>query len=509
MNKKTTNLVALIILDGFGIAPKSATNAVSEAYKPFYDSIYKKYPHNQLDASALAVGLPRGQMGNSEVGHLTLGSGRIINQSLTRVNLAVEDGSFFSNEAYLNAITHAKMFNSKIHLMGLISDGGVHSELEHFKAFYDLFKKHNVLDKVYLHCFLDGRDTPQTSGYNYVKTLIDYGFKVATVSGRYYAMDRDSNFDRIQKAYDNMVNKTSTKDALEGIKESYSSNVTDEFVLPFKVDNAGIVENNDSMIFANFRPDRAIRIATCFSNPEAIATYYRPDKPTINLINFKNLFFVSTMHYADTVKGLIAFHNDSFENLLGSVISKNHLKQLRIAETEKYAHVTFFFDGLEDKEIEGSKRVLVPSPKVPTYDLKPEMSAYEVASKAADEIKNNDYSLMVLNFANPDMVGHTGILNAAIKAIEAVDECLKTVVEAVLAKDGVCIIIADHGNSEQMVDELGNPQTAHTTNPVPIIITKKGIKIKDSKGLKDVAPTILDLLGIAKPLEMTGESVII
>ncbi|MDR2867878.1 MAG: 2,3-bisphosphoglycerate-independent phosphoglycerate mutase [Acholeplasmatales bacterium] len=507
MNKQP-KLVALIILDGFGIAPSSPTNAVSLAHKPYFDSLIHKYPHATLEASGLSVGLPRGQMGNSEVGHLTLGSGRIINQSLTRINLAIEDGSFMQNPAYLQAIEHVKKNNSTLHFMGLVSDGGVHSQLEHFKAFYDLFKAHGVEKQAYLHAFLDGRDTGINSGYGYVESLIKYGIQVGSVSGRYYAMDRDSNFDRLQKAYDILTKDTlELNDPLIGIQNSYRKKVTDEFIIPFKVTNKATIKDDDAVIFVNFRPDRAIRIATALSNPDGLEHYYRPDKPSLKTIQLNNLLFVSTMHYADTVKGLLAFESIYHQDLLGEIIARKNLNQLRIAETEKYAHVTFFFDGGEDKEILHSKRVLIPSPKVATYDLKPEMSAYEVGDLASQEILEHDYSLVVLNFANPDMVGHTGIISATVKAIEAVDVNLKKVVEAVLNKDGVAIVLADHGNSEEMVDALGNVQTAHTTNLVPVIITSKEIKLRNG-GLKDVAPTILELLGIDKPSSMTGESLI-
>jgi 2,3-bisphosphoglycerate-independent phosphoglycerate mutase len=505
---KHTDLVALIILDGFGIAPRSKANATAIAQMSFFNGIKEFFPYNKLEASGLSVGLPKGQMGNSEVGHLTLGSGRVINQSLTRINLAIEDKSFFQNPAYLEAINHVKKYNSTLHFMGLVSDGGVHSELEHFKAFYDLFKAHGVENKTYLHAFLDGRDTQVTGGYAYVETLIKYGIKVGSVSGRYYAMDRDSNFDRIQKAYDVLTKDSKvTVDALEGIKNSYEHKVTDEFVIPFKVTNEATIKSNDAVIFVNYRPDRAIRISTALSNPKGLEEYYRPDKPTLKTTTLDNLCFVSTMHYASSVHGLLAFEPIYHKDLLGDVISRNNLKQLRIAETEKYAHVTFFFDGGEDKEIPNSKRVLIPSPKVATYDLKPEMSAFEVADKAIAEIKNNDYNLVVLNFANPDMVGHTGVINATVKALNAVDTNLMRVTNAVLEKHGVCIILADHGNCEEMLDSLGNPQTAHTTNPVPVIITIKNATVSEGS-LKDVAPTILDLLGLDIPSSMTGKSLL-
>ncbi len=507
------NLVALIILDGYGIAKPNSDNAVSLAKTPNMDFLTKKYPNSQLLASGLAVGLPEGQMGNSEVGHLNLGAGRIVYQSLTRINQTIVDGSFFNNKAYLSAIEHAKKHNSKLHILGLVSDGGVHSHLNHFKAMIELTKKHHIFKKTYIHAFLDGRDTPPKSGLEFVRGLKhNTGVKFATVQGRYYAMDRDNNWDRLQKGYDAMVNGIGENHKCPGcsIKASYANNITDEFMIPVIIDKTGLIESNDAIIFLNFRPDRAIRIATALSNPAAVNHYYVEGKPhfTANP-NLNNLFFVSTMHYADTVKGEIAFGLQPLDNLYGDVISQFGLKQLRVAETEKYAHVTFFFDGGVDREIKGATRILVPSPKVATYDLKPEMSAYEVTEKVLKELTTNHYDTMILNFANPDMVGHTGILSAAIKAVETVDECLGKVVDEILKQNGVAIIIADHGNAEDMVDENGAPHTAHTTNPVPVIITKKGLKLRADGILADIAPTMLELLEIDQPLSMTGKSLII
>ena len=505
-----TKMVALIIIDGFGIAPKSPFNAVSLAKKPYFDSLIKKYPSSSLLASGLEVGLPKGVMGNSEVGHLTLGSGTIINQSLTTINIAIEDGSFFKNKAYLKAIEHVKKNNSSLHILGLVSDGGVHSDLSHFKAMHDLCLQKNIANNAYLHAFMDGRDTNPTSGLDYLSSLIKHGIKVGSVHGRYYGMDRDSNFDRIQKSYDILTqDQSSTGDPLNMISESYKNKVTDEFIVPFKVTNDATIKDNDAVIMLNFRPDRAIRICTALSNPNALNSYYRSDKPQLITKIFHNLMFVSTMHYADTVKGLVAFKNQEYGELLGDIISKHGLSQLRIAETEKYAHVTFFFDGGVDKEIPNSKRILIPSPKVPTYDLKPEMSADMVGETTKKEILENDYSLIVINFANPDMVGHTGNIEATVSAIEAVDRNLKLIVETVLKRDGVCIIISDHGNSEELRDGYHNHQTAHTTNPVPIIITIKNIGIRNGGGLKDIAPTILNLLNISVPKSMSGTNLII
>ena len=505
MNK---HFVGLIIMDGYGLAPASSSNAVSLAKKPFLDQLFKDYPSNTLQASGEYVGLPDGQMGNSEVGHLNLGAGRIVYQSLTRINVAIKDGSFFKNQAFLDAIAHAKKNNSNLHIFGLVSDGGVHSYPTHIKALHDLAVSQGVTP--YLHAFMDGRDTPQTAGLGYLKDLMDGGMKVATVSGRYYAMDRDNNWDRIQKAYDNMTLGTGEhKGALEGIQASYDQGVTDEFIIPFVADEKGLIKDNDAIIFANFRPDRAIRIATAFSNPEKTSLYQTAGKPNFDLKHtLKNIFFVSMMHYNESVKGPLAFELQTLDNLYGEVIANNNLKQLRIAETEKYAHVTFFFDGGSEKNLKGSKRILVESPKVATYDLKPEMSAFEVRDKAVEAIKSKEFDTMILNFANPDMVGHTGSIEAATKAVETVDQCTKDVVEAILSIGGVAIVLADHGNAEKMRDDQGQPHTAHTTNLVPVVITKKGIKV-NTGALCDVAPTMLDLLGVEQPKEMTGKSLII
>ena len=505
MNKP---FVGLIIMDGYGLAPASPSNSVSFAKKPFIDHLFKEYPNNVLQASGEFVGLPDGQMGNSEVGHLNLGAGRIVYQSLTRINVAIKEGSFFKNKAFLSAIAHAKKHHSKLHIFGLVSDGGVHSYPTHIQALHVLAVSQGITP--YLHAFMDGRDTPQVSGLGYLKTLIDHGMKVATVSGRYYAMDRDNNWDRIQKAYDNMTRGTGVlEDALVGIQKSYDAGVTDEFIIPFVSDKNGLIGDHDAIIFANFRPDRAIRIATAFSNPEATKLYTTPGKAQFDLSHtVKDIFFVSMMHYNESVKGPLAYELQTLDNLYGEVIANANLKQLRIAETEKYAHVTFFFDGGSEKDLKGSTRILVESPKVPTYDLKPEMSAYEVRDKAVEAIKSKQFDTMILNFANPDMVGHTGSIEATTKAVETVDACTKDVVEAILSIGGIAIVLADHGNAEKMRDEFGQPHTAHTTNLVPVIITQKGIKV-NTGSLCDVAPTMLDLLGVKQPKDMTGKSLII
>ncbi|MBU1019676.1 MAG: 2,3-bisphosphoglycerate-independent phosphoglycerate mutase [Firmicutes bacterium] len=498
--------VILIVMDGFGISDQIKGNAVYMAKKPNLDILMKEYPLNYLNASGEEVGLPEGQMGNSEVGHLNLGAGRIVYQSLTRINAAIKDGSFFENPSYLNAIDNVKKNDSKLHIFGLLSDGGVHSHIKHIKAMVDLAKKQGVTE-TYVHAFLDGRDVPPTSAVTYIEDLeahmkeINYG-KIASVHGRYYAMDRDKNWDRVQLAYDILVEAKGkhSNSASEGVKASYETGIEDEFVVPFNVVKEGIVEDNDSVIFANFRPDRAIEIGTAISNPTASGLDYH-NGPT-------NVFFVSTMSYSENVKGEIAFALQTLDNMYGDVISNAGLHQLRIAETEKYAHVTFFFDGGMDKEITNSDRVLVNSPKVATYDLQPEMSAYKVTDKVLEAIAKNLYDTIILNFANCDMVGHTGVIPAAVKAVETVDECVGKVVDAILDKGGVAIITADHGNAEKMLDENGNIFTAHTVSKVPVIITKKDIEIRDNGVLADVAPTMLALLGVEQPFEMTGKSLI-
>jgi len=498
--------VILIIMDGYGLRDGDTGNAIHMAKTPNLELLMKEYPTSHLNASGLSVGLPDGQMGNSEVGHLNLGAGRIVYQSLTRINEAVRNGSFFENEAYVNATKNAVKNNSKLHIMGLLSDGGVHSHIEHIKAFFKLAKDNGVKD-AYFHAYLDGRDTPPDSGVSYIKDLeaymaeINYG-KIGSVGGRYYGMDRDKNWDRVQIHYDVLTQTGGPHfdSAVEGLEASYSQKVFDEFVMPFNVVPESIIEDHDSVIFANFRPDRAIEMGTAISNPEASGLDFSKGP--------KNVFFVSTMKYSDNVKGELAFGLQKLDNMYGDVVSAAGKNQLRIAETEKYAHVTFFFDGGMDKEIKGSERVLVNSPKVATYDLQPEMSAYLVTDKILDEIEAEKHDTIILNFANCDMVGHTGVIPAAIKAVETVDECVGKVVDAILDKGGVALITADHGNAEKMLDENGNPFTAHTTNIVPLIITDKTITIRDGGVLADVAPTMLEYLQIEQPKEMTGTSLL-
>ncbi|MCK9235056.1 MAG: 2,3-bisphosphoglycerate-independent phosphoglycerate mutase [Acholeplasmataceae bacterium] len=507
MKKRFT---ALIILDGYGLAEPSDSNAVYLAKTPFLDTLFQTYPTQTLRASGEAVGLPEGQMGNSEVGHLNLGAGRVVYQSLTRINVAIKDGSFFENEAFMKAIEHVKKHQSKLHILGLVSDGGVHSYPTHIKALNDFALSHGVTP--YLHAFMDGRDTPPTAGIDYIKDLIDSGMKVATVSGRYYAMDRDNNWGRIQLAYDNMVFGSGQKyeNVYDGFKASYAAGVTDEFIIPFLVDETGLVQNHDAILFANFRPDRAIRLSVAFSNPKATKQFITPGKPAFDTTKaLEDIFLVSMMHYHDLVKGPIAYGLQTLDDLYGEIIAENGLKQLRIAETEKYPHVTFFFDGGREMDLPGSKRILIESPKVATYDLKPEMSAYGVRDAAVKEILSGEFDTMILNFANPDMVGHTGSIPAAIKAVEAVDACAKDVIEAILSIGGVAIVLADHGNAEKMREADGSPHTAHTTNLVPVTITDHHVEIRDGGALCDVAPTLLELLDIPQPKAMTGHSLII
>lgn len=508
--KKT---VLLCIMDGYGLTSDGSGNAVSLANKPNLDKLFKTYPHTVVKASGEAVGLPDGQMGNSEVGHMNLGAGRIVYQSLTRINKSIKDGEFNQNEAILNAISSAKKNNKKVHILGLCSDGGVHSHTSHIKAIANVCKE-NGIEKVYYHAFLDGRDVAPQSANEYLSKILDgTNISVSTVSGRYYGMDRDKNWNRIQETFDAMTNKIGKvfNSAKEGIEASYKEGITDEFVVPFIVDTNGQIEDGDSVIFANFRPDRAIQIATALSNPEVTSSLLKNETdPKLDITNApKDICFVSMMKYSDNVKGSLAFPLQSFNNLYGDVISKAGLKQLRIAETEKYAHVTFFFDGGADREIEGSDRILVNSPKVATYDLKPEMSAYEVCDKVCSAIKEEKYDTIILNFANCDMVGHTGVIPAAIKAVEVVDECVGKVVDTLNSVGGIALITADHGNAERMLDENGKPYTAHTTNLVPLILTSNDYELKDNGILSDLAPTMLELLGVEKPQDMISNSLLI
>ena len=501
---------ALIILDGFAIRDEVKGNAVKAANKPNFDRYWEEYPHQQLRADGLNVGLPEGQMGNSEVGHMNIGAGRVVYQSLTRINKSIEDGDFFEIPEFVKAVEDVKEKGTALHLMGLFSDGGVHSHINHMYALVELAKNHG-LEKVYIHGFLDGRDVGPTTGINYVKEaeakLKEIGVgEIATIAGRYYAMDRDNRWDREQIAYDTMVHGKGTRfeSAEAGVQASYDNEVYDEFVVPFVVEKdgqpVGQVQDNDSVIFFNFRPDRAIQMATALSNP-GFQEFDRGEA-------LSGLNFVSFTEYSDKVISHIAFKKVDLKNTIGEVLSDAGKAQLRIAETEKFPHVTFFMSGGRHEEFDGEERILIPSPKVATYDLQPEMSAYEVKDALVEKINSDTIDAIILNFANPDMVGHSGMLEPTVKAIEAVDECLGEVVDAILAKDGYAIITADHGNSDEVIDVEGNPMTAHTTNPVPVIVTKKGIELREGGKLADLAPTLLDLMEIDKPEDMTGESII-
>ena len=503
--------VMLMILDGFGINENTDGNAVKLAKTPNIDKLMKKYPNTIMYTSGLQVGLPEGQMGNSEVGHTNIGAGRIVYQELTKITKSIEDGDFFAIPEFIEAIENCKKHNSKLHILGLLSDGGVHSHIRHLYGLQEMAKRRDF-ENVYVHCFLDGRDTPPASAEGYIAQLEDrmeeknVG-KIASISGRYYAMDRDKRWDRIKKCYDALVKGEGNKatSATIAIENSYQKEVFDEFVEPTVIVNNDTpiakIEDNDSVIFFNFRPDRAREITRAIVDPnfsefetEKIKTY-----------------FVCFTSYDETMPNVqIAFKKEPLVNTFGEVISKHNLTQLRIAETEKYAHVTFFFNGGEEKQYPGEDRILVPSPKVATYDLQPEMSAYIVTEKVVEAINADKYDAIILNYANPDMVGHTGSLPAAIKAVETIDECVQKVVDAILEHDGTLIITADHGNCEQMIDyKTGEPHTAHTTNPVPLILVTKdeSLKVKSGK-LADLAPTMLEILGIEKPKEMTGESIL-
>lgn len=504
--------VALIILDGFGLREQTAGNAVAQAKKPNYDRYMATYPNTTLTACGEAVGLPEGQMGNSEVGHLNIGAGRIVYQDLTRISKSIREGEFFENETIIGAVRHAKEQGKKLHLYGLLSDGGVHSHIEHLLALIDLAKKEG-LDNVYIHAFLDGRDVAPDSAKGYIERVQAHIAKVgigtiATVQGRYYAMDRDKRWERTEKSYRAMVYGEGPQytDPLQAVAESYEKSVYDEFVMPTVITDAagkpaGLVESGDAVVFFNFRPDRAIQLSQVFTNSD-FRGFDRGDRAP------QDLYFVCLTLFSETVGGFVAYKPKDLDNTLGEVLVQNGLKQLRIAETEKYPHVTFFFSGGRDVELPGETRILINSPKVATYDLKPEMSAYEVAAAAVKEIEAENHDAIILNFANPDMVGHSGMLEPTIKAVEATDDCLGQVVEAVLAKGGVAIITADHGNADMVFDENGRPFTAHTTNPVPFIVTDKSVTLRNDGILADIAPTILELLQVAKPEQMTGQSML-
>lgn len=511
MSKKPT---VLMILDGYGLNDNTTGNAVAQGKTPVMDKLMAEYPFVKGNASGLAVGLPDGQMGNSEVGHLNMGAGRIVYQDLTKITKAIQDGDFFENKALLAACENVKANDSALHMFGLVSDGGVHSHNEHIYGLLELAKRQG-LKKVYVHCFLDGRDTPPASGKEYVEQLeekmkeIGVG-EVASVMGRYYAMDRDNRWDRVEKAYNALV-KGIGETAMSGpagIQASYDADTTDEFVLPTVVmkDGAPVatIKDNDSIIFYNFRPDRAREITRAFCD-DNFGGFDRGAR-------IKTTYVCFTEYDVTIENKLIAFTKEEITNTFGEFLAKNGLKQARLAETEKYAHVTFFFNGGVEEPNEGEDRILVKSPKVATYDLKPEMSAYEVCDKLVEAIKSGKYDVIIINFANPDMVGHTGVEAAAIKAIEAVDECVGRAVEAVKETNGQMFICADHGNAEQLIDdETGEPFTAHTTNPVPFILVNAdpAYKLREGGCLADIAPTLIELMGLEQPAEMTGKSLLV
>jgi 2,3-bisphosphoglycerate-independent phosphoglycerate mutase len=506
-------LVALIILDGFGINPRKDGNAIKAANTPNLDRYFAQYPNTSISCSGMDVGLPRGQMGNSEVGHTNIGAGRIVYQELTRITKSIEDEDFFAKKEFLGAIENCKKNNTKLHLFGLLSDGGVHSHNTHLYALVELAKRNNVKD-VYIHCFFDGRDVPPDSAKGYVEELeaklnkIGTG-KIASVMGRYYSMDRDKRWDRVSQAYNAMVlgQGLTAQSAGQAVAESYAREEFDEFIKPTVIVEDGkpvaTIDRGDSVIFFNFRPDRAREITRTFVDPDFDG--FERTK------GFFPLHYVCMTQYDKTMPNIeVAFKPEKLSNTFGEYISKLGYKQLRIAETEKYAHVTFFFNGGVEALYEGEDRALIPSPKVPTYDMKPEMSAYEVTEEIIKRIDSKDYDVIILNYANCDMVGHTGMFDAARSAVEAIDICLGKVVDAIMQQGGVALITADHGNAEQMVDyETGGPFTAHTTNDVPLIAIGLGnIKLNEGR-LSDLTPTMLDIMGVEKPQEMTGTSLII
>ncbi|MFV0238910.1 MAG: 2,3-bisphosphoglycerate-independent phosphoglycerate mutase [Lacrimispora sphenoides] len=506
--------IVLMILDGYGLNDNCDHNAVCEGKTPIMDQLMSQYPFVKGNASGLAVGLPDGQMGNSEVGHLNMGAGRIVYQELTRITKSIEDGDFFEVAEFLQAVENCKKSGSALHMWGLVSDGGVHSHNTHIYGLLELAKR-NGLDKVYVHCFLDGRDTPPASGKSFVEALeakmkeIGIG-KVASVMGRYYAMDRDNRWDRVERAYNALAKGEGVhaESAAAGIQASYDKGVNDEFVEPFVVTEDGkplaAVKDGDSVIFFNFRPDRAREITRAFCDDEFKGF---PREKRLNLT------YVCFTDYDETIKNkLVAFKKESITNTFGEFLARNNMTQARIAETEKYAHVTFFFNGGVEEPNKGEDRILVPSPKVATYDLQPEMSAPIVCDKLVEAIKSGKYDVIIINFANPDMVGHTGIEDAAIKAIETVDTCVGRTVEAIKETDGILFICADHGNAEQLLDyETGEPFTAHTTNPVPFVLVNAdpAYKLREGGCLADIAPTLIELMGLKQPKEMTGKSLLV
>lgn len=503
---------ALLILDGFGVAPPSSANAITTAGTPNIDRLKNAYSYTTIGASGLDVGLPDGQMGNSEVGHTNIGAGRVVYQMLVKITKDIEDGEFFKNKALLESMENAKKTGGALHLIGLVSDGGVHSHQKHIYGLLEMAKRCG-LTKVYVHALLDGRDTPPTSGEGYVQQLCEEAKKigvgkVATVMGRYWGMDRDFAWDRVEKAYAAMVYGEGEQCdcPVQAIAESYKNNVTDEFMKPTVIDKDGMIKSGDSVVFFNFRPDRARQITRAFVDPEFTGFERR--------YGFFPLSYVCMTQYDATMPNVsVAYPPEALSMTFGEFLAKHGKKQLRIAETQKYAHVTFFFNGGEERTFEGEDRILIPSPDVATFDLKPEMSAYEVTDAVLKEIAKQKYDVIILNFANCDMVGHTGIMEAAVAAVKAVDECAGKVADAILAQGGKVILTADHGNADMMVDpETGAPFTAHTTNPVPVIVmdpTHPKYELRKGGKLCDLCPTMIALMGMEQPKEMTGESLII
>ncbi|WMN07834.1 2,3-bisphosphoglycerate-independent phosphoglycerate mutase [Marivirga arenosa] len=505
MNKK----VILMILDGWGIATNKEVSAIDKANTPFVDGLYNQYKHSKLEASGLAVGLPEGQMGNSEVGHMNIGAGRVVYQDLVKINKAIEEKSIKENPVWSEAMSYAKENNKKVHFIGLVSDGGVHSHIDHLKGLMTLAHEEGVKD-LFVHGFTDGRDTDPNGGKDYLKDVEEHaaktGAKIASITGRYYAMDRDNRWERVKLAYDAMVHGEGkqTESVLDAIQESYDEGVTDEFIKPIiNTENGEAIakiEEGDVVISFNFRTDRGREITQALTQKAFHEQNMHP----------LDLHYITMTKYDDTFKGVkVLFEKDNLVNTLGEVLAKNNKKQIRIAETEKYPHVTFFFSGGRETEFEGEKRLMCPSPKVATYDLQPEMSAGDIRDKIIPELKAGDADFVCLNFANPDMVGHTGVFEAAVKACETVDQCAKAVVDVAKENGYATIIIADHGNSDYMVNEDGSPNTAHTTNLVPCILVDDEFKgtIKDGK-LGDLAPTILKIMDVEVPKEMTGDILI-
>jgi len=509
--------ILLMILDGYGLSDKKEGNAILAAKTPNLDRLFLTYPHSILEASGMSVGLPEGQMGNSEVGHLNIGAGRVVYQDLTRITKSIRDGTFSRNVTLIRAMEKTKKNNSSLYLMGLLSDGGVHSHNTHLYALLELAKKHG-LSKIFIHAFLDGRDVPPKSALSYIadaeKKMKELGGHFATISGRYFAMDRDKRWDRVEKAYDVMTlgKGAVAESAAVAVQNAYERGETDEFVIPTVITGnrgnkentinnrqAPVISDNDSVIFFNFRSDRAREITRALTNGN-FSDFKRKIYP--------HTHFVCMTQYDETFNLPVAFPPESMKNILADILSKGHLRQLRIAETEKYAHVTFFFNGGREEPVEGEERILVPSPKVTTYDLQPEMSAYTVTDEVEKAVSSGKYDVIILNYANLDMVGHTGIFNAAVKAVETIDNCIGRVEKAVSSAGGLLILTADHGNAEQMLDGSGGIQTAHTCDPVPFIFCDTGARLRNGI-LADIAPTLLEILGIEKPTEMTGKSLIL